>query len=484
MLYRKPLEALREERDATGAMPRLLGFRSLTALSLSGLIGTGIFIMTGMAAHLFAGPALIVSFLIAGVACIAAALCYAEFAALVPFAGSAYTYAYVTLGEAFAWLVGWNLLLQYGLAAASVAQGWSHYFQSLIGSVGIHLPVLFTGAPLDLNATGRLAPTGALLDLPALLAVVALTAIVIRGLRLSLTFNNVLLGIKLAVIAFVVLVGARFIHPGNWTPFAPYGWSGISLFGHTVAGRTGPGGAPVGVLAGAALVFYAYMGFDAITNYTEETRRPQRNLPLAIIASVLIATLLYVAVTAVVTGMVRYDRIDLNAPISEAFRQAGLPWAQFLVALGATIGITSVLFAILMGFPRILLAIGRDGLISRRFFTALHPRYQTPWKSSLVICVNVGLLAALMPLQVLMNLVIMGTLFGYVLISAAVLVMRRTHAGMQRPFRAPGGPFIPLLSIVGCGGLMLTLPPIHWLHLGVWLLAGAILYLLYRKTAQ
>lgn len=481
MLDRKSLEELLQEQKGTGALPRVLGGGALTALGVSGIIGTGIFMVTGMAAHLLAGPALILSFIIAGIACIAAALCYAEFAALVPFAGSAYTYAYVTLGEAFAWLVGWNLLLSYGLAAASVAQGWSHYFQSFLGSIGGRLPAALSGAPIDLNAAGRLGPTGALLDLPALLAVVVLTWVVIRGLRLSLVFNNTLLGVKLVVIAFVVFVGAFYIHPHNWTPFAPYGWSGISLFGHTISGRTGPDGSPLGVLAGAALVFYAYMGFDAITNYTEEASRPQRDLPRAIIASILMATGLYIAVTTVLTGMVHYDRIDIHAPVSEAFRQVGLPWAQLLVGLGVTLGITSVLFAILLGFPRILFAMGRDGLISRRFFTALHPRFQTPWKASAAICIGVGLLAALAPLQILMNLVILGTLFGYVLISAAVLVMRHTHAEEERPFRAPGGAILPLFSIAASGGLMLAVPPGSWLHLGLWLLLGAILYLLYRR---
>lgn len=481
MFDNQPGEAVLNEADASNALPRTLGPGALTALGVSGIVGTGVFIMTGMAAHDQAGPALIVSFLIAALACIAAALCYAEFASRVPEAGSAYTYAFVTLGKGFAWLVGWNMVLEYGLAAASVAQGWSHYFQSLMGGVGLKLPAGLSGAPVDYSPTqGGLTTTGALLDLPALLAVLAMTWIVLRGIKVSMAFNYAMLILKLGVILFIIVVGAFYIHPQNWTPFAPFGWGGMTLLGKTI-GKAGAGGAPVGVLAGASLVFYAYLGFEAITAYTEEARKPRRDVPIGIIASVLIATLLYIAVTAVLTGMTPYNHIDVSAPLSEAFRQVGLPWAQLLIALGATVGITSVLLIIMMSYPRILLAIGRDGLISRRFFAELHPRHRTPWKAILAMGLVTAPLAALTPLRFLANLVVMATLFSFILVSVAILVLRRARPAENPPFRTPFGPLIPIISIIVCFGLMLALPPSAWLQLGLWMLAGSALYLLYGR---
>ncbi len=472
----KSLEELLEKAAGKDHLSRELGPLSITSLGISGIIGTGIFIMTGMAAHAIAGPAVIVSFLIAALACIASALCYAEFAALAPVAGSAYTYAYITLGRVAAWLVGWNLILQYLLAASSVAQGWSHYFQNFLSGVGVRLPKFLTSCPFASDGTGALHFTSPSFDLSAMLITLVITLIIIRGMHLSLRLNSIMLILKLGIIFFVIVVGAFYIHPSNWHPFAPYGYTGLSLLGYQILGKAGSHGQSVGVLAGAALVFYAYLGFDSITNYTEECRNPQRDLPRGIIAAVSIATFLYIAVCAVLTGMVHYDKIDMNAPVSEAFRQVGLPWAQILVSLGAFVGITSVLLIILLSLPRILLAMGRDRMISPKIFTAMHPHFNTTWRSNLFVGTLTMLFSGLVPLDVLSNLVVMSTLSGFVFVAVAVLILRKTQPELNRPFRAPLGALFPLICIVFCLVLVLSLPPVTFLWLVVYLGIGGLIY--------
>lgn len=481
LFARKPLVCLQQEAGEEQRLKRVLGPASLTGLGVGGIIGTGIFVMIGLAAHDKAGPAISLSFVIAAFACVAIALCYAEFAATVPIGGSAYSYAYATLGELPAWIIGWNLVTCYLLGAASVAQGWSHYFQSFVGAFGMRLPTALTGAPIDFNPTaGKLEATGATLDLPAALIIVLMTAVIVRGIRISLRFNLAMLIVKLAVILFVIVVGAFYIHPQNWHPFAPFGLGGLSLFGKTW-GQSGVGGQPVGMFAGSALVFYAYIGFDALSAYTEECRTPRRDVPVAILASVGICAALYVAVATVLTGMVRYDRIDINAPISEAFRQVGLPWAQFLVAVGALTGITAVLLVMLLSLPRILLAMGRDGMIPSHFFNAVHPRFQTPWKGTLFAGTLIVPLTSLLPLRLIADLAVMAVLFGYAVICAAVLILRRTQPEQKPVFRTPLGPVVPLLGILTCLLLMVSLPSENWLRLAVWLAIGMAVYLVYGR---
>jgi APA family basic amino acid/polyamine antiporter len=475
---RKPLQPAMT--DAANAIPRVLTARNLTALGVSGIIGTGIFIMTGIAAHTMAGPALIISFIIAAIACASVSLCYAEFASMVPVAGSAYSYAYVALGELPGWLVGWNLVFQYGLAAASIAQGWSHYFQDLLRSVHITLPAAISSPAIDMDQkTGAMLHPGTI-DLTVVCAVLIMTWVVVRGIRTGVLFNNIMLAIKLVVIAFVVIAGAAYVHPANWAPFAPYGWGGLRIAGHTF-GSIGAHGDPVGVVAGAAMVFYAYMGFEAITNYTEEAKRPQRDLPIGILSAVGICTLLYMAVTMVLTGMVRYDRIDMNAPISAAFGQVGLPWARLLVSLGATIAITSVLFIIMMCLPRLVMAIGRDGLLPKGL-ADLHSRYKTPWKAAWICAIVVALMGSLLPLGIVMPLVILSTLGGYVVVCGAVLILRRSAAVPAGAFRAPLGPVAPIMGILSSIILMCALPSFAWMGMAVWLLIGAAIYAVYGRT--
>jgi APA family basic amino acid/polyamine antiporter len=348
LLATKPLALLLEEMKGENRLRRILGPIQLTSLGVGAIIGTGIFVLTGKAAHDNAGPALILSFVVSGIACVFAALCYAEFASMVPVAGSAYTYAYATMGELFAWIIGWDLVLEYTVVSATVAHGWSHYFQDFIGIFGYHVPHGLTRAPFDYDpAVGRIISTGTTLDLPAIVITLILTAILVKGIRESASFNATMVGIKLVIVFFVIAVGAFYINPANWHPFAPFGFTGISFFGKTVLGQSDAGGQPLGMLAGAAIIFFAYIGFDSVSTHAEEAKRPHRDVPIGIISSLIVCTVLYIAVSAVLTGMVPYDKIDIDAPVSNAFKQIGLPWAQFLVSLGALTGITSVLLVMM-----------------------------------------------------------------------------------------------------------------------------------------
>jgi APA family basic amino acid/polyamine antiporter len=362
---------------------------ALTSLGIGCIIGTGIFVLTGIAAHDKTGPALILSFVIAGLACIFAALCYAEFASTVPVAGSAYTYAYATLGELLAWIIGWDLILEYTVASASVAHGWSHYFQNLIGMSGIKVPAVFSRAPFDYDpALGKLIVTGTWFDLPAVLVAAVVAALLVKGIRESATVNTLMVVVKLAAVLVVIAVGAFYVDRRNWAPFAPYGYSGISLFGHTVLGRADAGGAPLGMLAGAAMIFYAYIGFDSVSTHAEEARNPKRDVPIGIIASLLVCTVLYIAVAAVLTGMVPYHQIDVDAPVAVAFQQKGLPWVQFFVSVGAITGITSVLLVLMLSQPRVWLAMAwcRAASSARCTRSFAHPGRRRSWPASWCRC--------------------------------------------------------------------------------------------------
>jgi APA family basic amino acid/polyamine antiporter len=432
------------------------------------IIGTGIFVIVGKAAPL-AGPALILSFVLAGIACALAALCYAEFAAMVPVAGSAYTYAYATLGELLAWVIGWDLILEYGVAAATVAQGASNYFQNLIGIFGLKLPDVLTNAPFDYEA-GHFFSTGKVLALPALLLTIGITAVLVRGIRQSAMFNLVMVILKIAIVLLIIVAGAAHFKSANWHDFAPYG-----LF------KTGEKGQHLGILAGAGIVFFAYIGFDSVSNHAEDARAPQRDVPIAIIASLMICTALYMGVSAVLIGMVPYDKVSPKAPLADAFKDLRLIWVQGLVALGATVGIASVMLVTMLSQTRILLAMARDGLLPQKFFGEIHRRFRTPWKSTILTGLFVGLLASLLPLGFLLELVNIGTLLAFVIVCAAVPIMRRTHPDVKRPFRTPLVPFVPILGILTCSLLMYLLPFGNWLRLGAWLLIGAVVYFAYGR---
>jgi len=482
LFARKSLRMLLAEAAGEQRLRRVLGPVQLTSLGVGAIIGTGIFVLTGVAAHERAGPALILSFVVSGIACALAALCYAELASMVPVAGSAYTYAYATLGELLAWIIGWDLVIEYAVTAGAVAHGASHYFQDLIGIFGLHLPEALTDAPFDYNpALGELVGTGKVLDLPALLIVAAVTVVLVRGIRESASFNAAMVILKVAIVLFVIAVGAFYVNPDNWTPFAPYGYTGINFFGKTLFGQEDAGGQPLGMLAGAAIIFFAYIGFDSVSTHSEEARRPERDVPVGIIASLLLCTVLYMGVGAVLTGMVPYDRISIDAPVSDAFRQVGLTWAQGVISFGAIIGITSVVLVTMLSQARILLAMARDGLLPAGFFGDVHPRFRTPWKSTIVTGVFAGLLSSLLPLRILSDLVNIGTLLAFVIVCAAVLILRRTNPEAARPFRTPFVPLVPILGIGICLLLMFSLPAENWLRLGVWLLLGFVLYFGYGR---
>jgi APA family basic amino acid/polyamine antiporter len=401
---------------------------------------------------------------------------------MVPVAGSAYTYAYATLGELFAWIIGWDLLLEYAVGAAVVANSWSSYFQEVMATVGIPpLPEAIRGPIVRYNADiGWLEMTGAYVNLPAVLIVAAVTAILVKGIRESAGFNAAMVGVKLSCVLFVLVVGGYYINPANWKPFAPYGYGGLNFLGYTL-GKTDAGGQPLGMLAGAAIAFFSYIGFDAVSTQAEEARNPSRDVPIGILASLLICTALYVAVIAVLTGMVPYNQIDLGAPVSRAFEQVGLDWARFLIAAGGATGITSVLLVLLLSLPRVLLAMARDGLIPQGFFGAVHPTFKTPYKSTILTGTFVALMAATLPMPVLLNLANIGTLFAFAIVCAAVLVMRKTDPQAARPFRVPLVPATPILGILCCLLLMFSLPAANWLRLLAWLAVGLVIYFLYGR---
>lgn len=483
LFARKSMSMIHEEMAGENRLRRVLGPLQLTSLGVGCIIGTGIFVLTGRAAHDMTGPSLILSFVVAGTACIFAALCYAEFASMAPVAGSAYTYAYATVGELMAWIIGWDLVLEYTVASATVSHGWSHYFQDFIGLFHLKLPDVLTNAPFDYNPQlGKIIATGTYIDLPAIFIAFLVTIILVIGIRESAGFNTFMVIVKLAVVFLVIGVGAFYVNPDNWKPFAPFGYTGINFFGHHLFGQFGKGGEPLGMIAGAGTIFFAYIGFDSVSTHAEEAKKPQRDVPIAIVTSLILCTLLYCAVAAVLTGMVPYDKINIDAPVSDAFGQHGLKWIQGLVSLGAFTGITSVLLVLMLSQPRVLLAMARDGLLPQGFFGAVHEKFRTPWKSTILTGVLVAIMGGLLPLRILADLTSIGTLFAFVIVCIAVLMMRKMHPYEPRPFRCPMVPVIPILGIAICLMLMCSLPPENWWRLIIWLGLGLVIYFGYGKS--
>ncbi|MCI0587373.1 MAG: amino acid permease [Planctomycetes bacterium] len=482
LFARKPLSLLLEEMKGENRLRRVLGPVQLTALGIGAVIGAGIFVVTGEAANQTAGPALMLSYGVAGIACVFAALCYAEFASMVPVAGSAYTYAYATLGELFAWIIGWDLVLEYAVGAATVASGWSSYFKQVIHPLVGDVPDAIARAPMVYDSmVGKVVSTGSVIDLFAVLIVAVVTAVLVKGIAESASFNATMVFVKVAAVLFVILVGSFYVNPENWTPFAPYGMTGINFFGTHVSGQMDPGGRPIGMLAGAAIIFFAYIGFDSVSTHAEEAKRPQRDVPIGIVASLIICTILYIAVVAVLTGMVPYQQIDRSSGVSSAFQHAGLPWAEVIIASAGVAGITSVLLVMMLSAPRVFLAMSRDGMLPPSFFGAVHPRFRTPWKSTILVGLFVAALSGFLPLGYLLSLTNIGTLLAFVIVCAAVLIMRKKHPEAERPFRCPMVPLVPILGILSCLLLMFSLPAANWWRLGVWLLIGFVIYFLYSR---
>ncbi|MBI2827712.1 MAG: amino acid permease [Acidobacteria bacterium] len=459
LLKTKSIEQLVSDVEQSGkALRRSLTALDLTLLGIGAIIGTGIFVLTGTAAANQAGPAIVVSYMVAGLACAFAALCYAEFAAMIPIAGSAYTYAYATLGEIFAWMIGWDLILEYAVGSMTVAIGWSGYFQRILAGFGLQLPAWMAAAPA--------AAPGAVVNLPAVVIVLLIMVLLVVGIRESARFNAVMVAIKIAAVLFFLVSGSWYVRPDNWTPFMPYAWSGV--------------------MTGAAVVFFAYIGFDAVSTTAEEAKNPRRDLPIGIIASLVICTILYVAVAAVLTGIVpvvefRQDAQFLNAPVAYALSVINQDWAAGLVSAGAVAGITSVLLVMLMSQPRIFFSMSRDGLLPRGV-SKVHPRFQTPYITTIITCLIVALTAGLVPIQVVGEMTSIGTLFAFVVVSMAVIVLRIARPDAHRPFRVPGGSIVPVLGVVSCLYLMVSLSVMTWVRLLVWLDLGMLIYWFYGRT--
>jgi APA family basic amino acid/polyamine antiporter len=470
LLKTKSLEQLVSDVEHGKHLKRALSAVDLTLLGIGAIIGTGIFVLTGTAAANQAGPAITMSYMLAGLACGFAALCYAEFASMIPIAGSAYTYSYATLGEIFAWMIGWDLILEYAVGSMTVAIGWSGYFQRILAGFGVTLPQWMAAAP----------PAG-IINLPAVIIVLVITTLLVIGVRESARFNAVMVAIKVVAVLFFIAVGFSKVDTANWSPFAPYGWSGI--------------------MAAGAVVFFAYIGFDAVSTTAEEAKNPKRDLPIGIIASLVICTVLYIAVAAILTGIVpvtHYRSYEaalagttivpieestkfLNAPVAYVLSVLNMDWAAGLVSAGAVAGITSVLLVMLMSQPRIFFSMSRDRLLPQGV-SAVHPRFGTPYITTIITGVIVALFAGMLRIDVVGEMTSIGTLFAFVVVCAAVIMLRVKRPDAKRPFRVPFGFVFPVLGVVSCLYLMLSLSVVTWVRFLVWLDIGMAIYWLYGRT--
>jgi basic amino acid/polyamine antiporter, APA family len=515
LLATKPLQTLMEESRETGehSLKRTLGVFQLTALGVGAVIGAGIFVLSGLGAH-YAGPGLMLSFVLSGIGCAFAGLCYAEFAAMIPLAGSAYTYAYATLGEIFAWIIGWDLTLEYAMGASTVSSGWSNHFVELLAILHIKMPLWLAydhwtalgvaektiAKQMAVVSDPSLVPgTQAFLDkvtaivaaqspellqrahdflgaphlfgweiglnLPAFIIALVITTILAIGIKESARFNATIVVIKVAVVLFVIGLGSRYIHAGNWGTdwhsFAPYGFSGIG--------------------AGAAYIFFAYIGFDAVSTTAQEAKNPQRDLPIGIILSLLICTALYIAVAAILTGMVPWQQINIEAPIAQAFADRGLAVASNIITLGALAGLTSVMLVMLLGQTRVLYSMANDGLLPRKFFADIHPKWRTPWKNTFLVGTLAAVVGSLTPIDDIGKMVNIGTLLAFVIVCIAIMVLRRTNPGQPRPFRTPWVPLVPILGIISNGYMMYKLGWVNWARLIIWLAIGLVIYFSYGR---
>jgi len=498
LLATKPLDQLIAESRTDGAhgLVRALGPYNMVSLGIGAVIGAGIFVITGTAAARFAGPAIIISFLLAGLGCAFAGLCYAEFAAMIPISGSAYTYGYATLGEIFAWIIGWDLVLEYAFSAATVASGWSGTLVSLLQDFGVNLPpqlietpgselvlfqgrwTLLTSVLPAINAAG-ISPSGlpratALFNLPAFISILIVTAILVIGVKESARFNTVAVFIKVAtVIIFIAIAGAYlWQNPGvftnNWREFIPENKGEFGQFGWS------------GIARGASVIFFAYIGFDAVTTAAQESKNPQRDMPIGLLGSLAICTILFLAVTAMLTGVLHYSQLNVAAPVALAIDATGVKWGSLLVKLGSLAGLSTVMLVTLMGQSRIFYAMSRDGLLPP-WARAIHPRFRTPWISSVVVGLFVAIFSGLFPISVLGELVSIGTLLAFVIVCAGVWMLRIKRPDMDRPFKAPWVPFTPLMGILISLLLMASLPLDTWLRLIAWLVIGFAIYFGYSR---
>lgn len=469
----KPIEAYASDIKSS-ELQRTLGKWELTAIGVGAVIGGGIFVLTGVAANLYAGPALALSFILAGIGCLFAALCYAEFASILPVSGSAYAYSYGTVGELFAWFIGWNLILEYMMGATTVAVSWSKYFVKLLHLAGINqIPLWLVNDPFTANEEAAklgMSPFPFAINLPAGLIVWLVTWILYRGIKESARVNNAIVALKVAAVLFVIGVGSFYIDPANWHPIIPervVDAAGAHHYGLS------------GVLTAAGIVFFAFIGFDAVSTQSQEAINPTKHIPFAIIASLIICTTLYILVSLVLTGMVNYKSIDLGAPVASAFDSAGLSWASLLITIAAVIGLISVMLVMLLSQTRIFLNMAKDGLLPRGLFGTIHPVHKTPWKSTILLGVVASVIASVTPIEKATKMTSIGTLFAFAMICAAVLILRKKQPGLHRPYKAKN---IKLIAPLGIGFnllLMLSLDGATWVRFVIWSFIGLLVYLLY-----
>ncbi|MEU8934953.1 amino acid permease [Streptomyces sp. NPDC048409] len=471
-------QSIKDTEEPEHALKKSLSALDLTVFGVGVIIGTGIFVLTGTAAKNTAGPAVALSFVVAGVVCGLAALCYAEFASTVPVAGSAYTFSYASLGEFPAWIIGWDLVLELALGTAVVAVGWSGYIHSLLDNAGWQLPEYLSG---------RDGAHGFGFDILAAALVLALTAILVVGMKLSARVTTVVVAIKVAVVLVVIIAGAFFIHSGNYSPFippkeaVPAGGSLKAPLIQLMIGWAPSNFGVMGIFTAASVVFFAFIGFDVVATAAEETRNPQRDVPRGIMGSLIICTALYVAVAIVVTGMQKYSALSVDAPLADAFKATGHPWFAGLISFGAAVGLTTVCMILLLGQSRVFFAMSRDGLLPR-FFSHTHPRFRTPYRPTILLGVVIAIVAGFTSLSELAELVNIGTLFAFIVVAISVVILRNTRPDLERSFRTPWVPALPVVSVLASLWLMLNLPAETWLRFAIWMVIGFAVYFLYGRT--
>ena len=464
------MEQLQLEAGNETGLKRSLTAKNLIALGIGAIIGTGVFVITGTVAANNAGPALVLSVIISGLGCVFAGLCYAEFAAMIPIAGSAYTYAYASLGEFIAWIIGWDLILEYMFAASTVAVGWSGYVVSFLADFGIIVPHKLCHAPFDF-VNGQWIATGGIFNFPAVFIIVIISSLLVIGIKESVKLNNIIVITKIIVLLLFVGFGASFIDTSNWHPFIPENTGHFENFGWT------------GILTGAGVIFFAYIGFDAVSTAAQETINPQRNMPIGILGSLLICTILYVLVSVVLTGIVSYKELNVDAPIALAINKCGqaLLWLRPFIKIGAIAGLSSVILVMLLGQPRIFYTMAVDGLLPK-VLTKIHPRFHTPYVTTIIVGVIAALFAGLLPIHVLSQLVSIGTLLAFVIVCGSIIVLRKVQPNTPRSFRTPWVPFVPIAGMVICFAQMFALPSSTWERLIIWMAIGLAVYFFYSKS--